>query len=366
MLNESEITRLKEWSNKFFKEDRDSVTFDVTSEIDNSLTYQENQAQLRKKISVILPIYTEKSVRALKKKEAEVISKEEHENLVNTEIQKFEKQAELELDKALERIKSTPTTQTIEDLYFAPKSYAKMVARGNSRGLILYGDCGIGKSFTIRRAFAEENRKFAYLSGHVTSLELYTFLLQNSKENIVLDDVNVLNSEINLNMFKSALNEDGIVQYHTSSPRLKVPSSFVFRGTISLLLNEKPKNNENLKAVESRILTYELNFSYADKLMIIQELAKQNYKGLKLDEKNKIVEWIRKNTSKATKNLSLRTLFMLYEFYRYDKDNWEKLAEKIIVNDKEIELIIQGKSWKEWVEETGRSKNTYYRLKEKL
>ncbi|CAK0745557.1 hypothetical protein CCP1ISM_2100001 [Azospirillaceae bacterium] len=178
--------------------------------------------------------------------------------------------------------------------------------------------------------------------------------------------MNVLNNEINLNMFKSALNDDGIVQYHTSSPRLKVPSSFVFKGTICLLLNDKPQNNENLKAVESRILTYELNLSYSDKMMIIQELAKSSYKDLSLNERNNIVKFLRENTSKATKNLSLRTLFMLYEFYRFDKDNWKKLAEKVIINDEEMKLIIDGMNWKEWILETGKHRATYFRYKKQL
>ena len=33
---------------------------------------------------------------------------------------------------------------------------------------------------------------------------------------------------------------------------------FIFNGSLIIILNEKPQNNENLKAVESRVLNYQL------------------------------------------------------------------------------------------------------------
>ncbi len=256
---------------------------------------------------------------------------------------------------------------TIEETYFVIKQFAKIVANRNAKGLIVYGECGTGKSHSVIRAFREAGKEFVYLSGHITPLKLYEFLFYNQNKNIILDDINILDNEINLNMLKSCLNDNSrVVHYYTSSTKLKVPSKFIFNGTITLLLNKKPSDNENLRAVESRVLVYELKLSYKDKIKIMFELAKQDYKDLTKEERLKIVEWIKDNTSRATKNLNLRVLFQIFEIYRFDKKNWEKLAKKIIVKDEELELIIQGLNWKEWCEITGKSRRTYFRYKENI
>lgn len=368
MLNELELNRLESWGKKFFdKCNKDYVTFDIKSEIDNAISYEENKTQLREKIKIILNEYNEENIKNLKRKEAEIITKDGYEELVFTEIAKAEEQAKLEFGKCLEKIEKDKTTNIIEDYYYIPKQYAKMVANGNAKGFILYGEAGLGKSYTIMRAFREENKDFAYLSGHITSLELYQFLFNHRKEHIILDDCNVLNNEINLNMLKSCLNDNSrLVCYNTSSPRLKAPSRFIFEGTITLLLNDKPRNNENLKAAESRVLNYELKLNYTDKLKILYELVKKEYKELNQEERTEIVNWIRQNTSEATENLNLRVLFMLYEMYRFDKKNWTKLAGKVLRQNEYLSLIVQGISCDNWIEQTGKCRASYFNYKKSL
>jgi hypothetical protein len=353
---------VKKWCNKFFIDnDKDFELFDFESEYDEKVSAEENKVQLRAKLKEFLPTIPKT------KKEAEIMPKEQYEELVIQEITKAEKQATLEFEKALRKIEKDKTTTIIEDMYFIPKQFAKMVANGNAKGFILYGEAGLGKSYTIMRAFRECKKEFVYLSGHITPLELYQYLFTHRKENIILDDVNVLDNEINLNMLKSCLNDNSrIVCYNTSSSKLRVPNRFIFEGTICLLLNDKPKNNENLKAVESRVLNHELRLNYQDKIKIIFELAKQNYKSLTEEDKNKIVNWIKENTSEATKNLNLRVLFLIYEMYLFDKNNWEKMAKKILITDEYLEMIIQGVGCDEWCEISGKGRATYFRYKKSI
>lgn len=279
--------------------------------------------------------------------------------------EEFERQAEIEFNKVLEKISNDKTTNTIEEIYFIPKQYVKMVANGYARGFLLFGECGCGKSYSVIRAFKEINKKFVMLSGHITNLELYHFLFEHRKENIVLDDVNVLDNEQNLNLLKACLSDNSrIVQYHTSSNRLKVPNKFIFEGSIILLLNKIPKKCENLNAMVSRILNFELKLDYKTKIKLIFELLKQEYKELSYQERLDIAKFIKENTNQATENLSLRLLFHFYEFYRFDKQNWVKLARKTIKNDERLLLIVQGLTEKEWCEVTGHHKATFYRLKQ--
>jgi len=282
-------------------------------------------------------------------------------------IQQAEEQAELQLRKTLKDIKTNSTTDILEKIYVKPKQYAKMVANGNSRGFLLWGKTGLGKTYAIFRAFEEIGKEFTYLSGHITPLELYQFLFKNKDQHIILDDVNILDNEINLNMLKSCLSDKpSIVNYNTSSPRLKVPDKFHFTGTITLLLNSKPNITEDLEAVEGRILTYELKLSYKDVLSVLMEIAKQDYKDIKAEERQEIIKWIAESTNEATDNLNLRTLFQIYEMFRFDKENWKELAKPQLKTDVYMDLIIQGiHSWN-WGEKTGKSQATYYRYKKKL
>lgn len=361
----NETKKLKNWCMKLLKDDFDK--FDFQSHTDNKLTLEENKTILREKIRNFINEHSEEKIAKMKKRDAEIISKEEYEQKLSLEFEKAEEKAEEEFNKTLEEIQNKETSDFIEDIFYIPKQFSKMVIKGNSRGFLLYGEAGLGKSFSVVRAFKEEGKKFVLLTGHITSLELYHFLYKHQKEIIILDDVNVLENEQNLNLLKSCLSENTrLVQYHTTSAKLKFPSKFVFNGAIIILLNDKPKNSESLKAVESRILTYELKFDYHTKIKLIFELAKQEYKDLSLNQRQTIANWIKNNTSQATKNLNLRLLFQIYEIFRFDILNWKKLSSKLIETDEEIYLIVQGLTANEWIEETGKSKATFFRYKNKL
>lgn len=286
---------------------------------------------------------------------------------IKIEIEQAEREAEKQLKKTLSSIKEEQTTELLEQIYFKIKKYVKMVANKNSRGFLLWGKTGLGKTYAVFRAFEEINKEFVYLTGHITPLELYHFLFKNRNKNIVLDDINILNDDINLNMLKSCLSDKpSIVSYNTTSPKLKVPMRFYFKGTIILLLNSKPRIDEDLRAVEGRILNYELKLSHKDLITTLYEIAKQDYEGINTDERKEIVNWISETTSEATENLSLRTLFLFYEMFKFDKENWKFLAQEQLKNNYYMDLILQGYNSWNWCEETGKSTATYYRYIQKI
>ena len=293
------------------------------------------------------------------------------------EIKEQENKAEQDFMKSLEGIEKDKTSDIIERIYYIPRQLAKMVARGFSNGLLLYGRCGIGKSYSIIRAFKEEKVDFAYCNGFSTPLQLYTYLYEHREEHIILDDVsNVLTNPICLDILKSALySQKGIriVQYQTTSTRLKVPSKFEFSGTITILVNEIG-NNEDLKAVADRILYHEIKLSYEETIKIIEELGKQKYRDLTKEERIRIVNWIKENTTLATENLNLRLLYRLYEVYRFDKKNWEKIAKELVIIDERVEevrkLIESNISIKnaceEFIDRGLGSRATFFRIKLRL
>lgn len=354
---------MKKWIAKFFIDnDRDIQEFDIEHEWDAKLNYSENKTILQEKLKLFFNKYAMKNIINLAKKD---IDKSEQTSFQIQEINKnIEQQAQLEFEKALEIIENDKTTNLLEEIYFMPKQLTKMVALGYSKGLILSGNCGNGKSYSVIRAFKEVNKPFALISGHITSMELYRFLFEHRTEHIILDDVNILNNKNNLNMLKSALNDNSrIVSYHSSSSKLNIPNSFYFSGTIIILINIKPKSDEDLKAVESRVYSHELNFDYKTLIKVMFELVKKDYKTLTYEERMEIMRWIKDNSSSATKNFNLRKLFQVYEMYLFDKENWKSMAKAILPSDEQIELILQGCSEKKWCEITGMSRRTFYNVK---
>jgi len=260
--------------------------------------------------------------------------------LARKECEKEELEAEAEFKKSLETIKKENIN--LDKYFFTLKHYAKMVAKHYVNGLLLLSPAGYGKTHTTIQAFKESGEDFVFCSGFSTPLQFYSYLFEHKDKNIICDDVsNLLKNDICIDMLKSALyspKDKRIVSYKTSSSKLEVPSSFIFSGTLTILVNSI-KSNSDLKAVADRVLFLELKFSYKEIIEMLFELSKLPYKELVEFERELIVVWIKENTTNVTKNLNLRLLYKVYEMYRYDKDNWKKLAKKIIQNDENLLIV---------------------------
>jgi len=357
-MNEKEIGNLKDYVKKRYdKANLDYMSFD--QDIDSTLTYSEQKEIVDEYLSVVL----QKVAPPTRQEAIEV--REAQEVLQKEEMEKLEVQAKIKFEEQLDKIANTPKSVLLDKLYFVPRAYIKMVIEKRVKGLMLYGSGGLGKTFCVKKELTDAKLKegddFLFICGHVSPMSFFKKLYQNKDKIICVDDLDILESGINLDMLKALLS-DGIVEY--SSPVLKdVPSQFSFSGSIIILLNEKPKNSEHLKAVESRILTYELEMDYETKMSVIYDISKLDYDGISMKERQKIAEWIKNSTSKATKNLSIRLLFMCFEFYKFDRANWEILAGAYIQNDEYVSLILRGCSDSEFCQRTGLSRRTYYNLK---
>lgn len=372
-MKEHEKQRLMEWGKRLItKNGGDYMAFDFDAEVDSSLNYYEAKNIIKEKIKSLYEIQEQKRRADFKGQQLML------EQAEKKAIRQEEEKAEIEFMKSLEEIENDRTSKIIEEVYYAPKSMAKMVVRGNSTGLLLWGKGGLGKTYSIIRAFKEEGVDFVYSCGFSTTLQFYNFLYNNRDKNIIFDDIsNILKSYSILDLLKSALYSPKgvrIVHYGTTSPKLSVPSKFEFTGTITILINQLRENNEDLKAVADRILSYELKMDYKDIIKVIFELARQEYKNLTKEERFKIANWIKDNTTPATENLNLRLLFKVYEIFRYDKENWEKLAGKTLINNEkmlEVKKLLEKynsvkEAEKEFIEIGLGCRKTFYNIKQKI
>lgn len=355
MITPKELASLEEYIKARFDEvDTDYKTYDSKAEIDSNLSFIENKEIIKVKLDNLLP----KTIPKLKRETT--MPKEQIEQIHIIETKRVEQQAKLEFEKVLEEIGRTPSSILQDNFYFVVREYIKMVVNKKVKGLLLYGESGLGKSFSVRKILSglKSDEDYAFISGHITPLQFYKKLYLNKDKILILDDVNLLESKINLNLLKASL-DTGLVEYSSSALK-DFPSQFLFTGEVIILMNDEPKNDEHLRALESRILTYKMEMDYQTKIKILYDIAKHS-KELTESERGGIVEWIKNNTNESTQNLSIRLLNICIEFYKWNKDKWKELAKSYIKNDETINLILTGITPQGFTEQTGYSRATFYR-----
>jgi hypothetical protein len=281
----------------------------------------------------------------------------------------------------IKSIKNIEIGKSDTSAYFATVyHFVKMVAEGHSNALIIKSKGGIGKSFVVLKTLKEMNVPFVFLNAYSTPLSFFEFLSSNADKLILLDDCeNVLKDKVSVSILKSALwsvTGTRVINYLSTTDKLKVPSSFIFTGKIIFCINGNLVKNADVQALKSRVLYHEINFTNDEIIKIMYEIAKDDYKDTTFEERKSIVDYLRENTDYST-DLNFRTLIKSYDIFRYSKINkidWKPLVAGLITKDKYItvvkSLISSNLSIPDQIVNfrtaTGKSQSSYYRLRSKL
>jgi hypothetical protein len=254
-----------------------------------------------------------------------------------------------------------------------------MTVQGHSVGTLLIGSGGLGKTSLVIKTVKALTKDFEYFNGYSTPLSLYTILFKHSDKLIILDDVEgIFSNLISTSILKAALWDiDGrrIVSYNTTSDKAKhLPDKFEFKGKIIVLCNTIPRVKDiSVKATLSRLLPYKLEFTYLQKIKIIEDILKTR-DNLSEEERAKIMEIIKKNTDLSTLNFNFRTMEHLIRMVKYDDKVAEKLFSAVTEKDENkrivFELMQTGKSvahqFAEFHELTGLSRKTLFNIRRRL
>lgn len=332
-----------------------------TRELDLSgLTYNENKQHLQE-ISYGLEKVKEmeKNAKALKEK-ADMEGREREEEHYS-EVQQ----------KAIEEIKKS-ISPTINQYFRVPVELIKILPKSQEiHALILESETGLGKSHiccqTLSEMGLEYEKDFIIINGHISPLELYHTIYKAIGKIIIIDDVGeIFENPTSVYILLSALfNPTGkrMVGWSSTSDKLEAPSQFEFRGKVIICCNRFP---ERLEALKSRCFYYQLRFSYNEKIRILYEIAK--LRSIPFE----VVDYIKERTNEAY-SIDFRLAIKLFELYRNNKD-WKELADEIFETDETL-LILRSilKSEKsvnekirEFAENTGLSRATFFRYKNKL
>jgi len=223
-----------------------------------------------------------------------------------------------------------PTLTALEERQQLLAHHVKLLARGMSVGLFVYGSHGgLGKSRTVLRTLAEEGVSPVLVNSHITPLALYSTLYFNRSGAVVFfDDVDaVYSSMAHLGLLRSALWGDPRVVTYGSSQLDDLPASFIFESRIIFCANVIPKRNDAFKAVLSRCDICELSATRDEVLDLMASIARAGYKPLSPRECLEVVEFIEQNGDDRA--LSLRLLepsFRKLIYARSEGLDWRPLV----------------------------------------
>jgi len=219
------------------------------------------------------------------------------------------------------------------------QNYLSLLAYDISNLLIVVSPAGYGKSTMILENLKHyPENSYLYINNYITPIEFYSLLMTAEKlvapKILVLDDIEYsLNNKEFMGLLKSATWENGnrrIVNYLSNFYKTKGLPAVNFTGKIILLLNEIPKKNNLFQAIIDRALYYEIQMNNIEIIEAMRnEIVKRPYANLSLKIRNKIVDFIERNTIE-TDRISFRTLIKGYQCYLFSPYKWQTLLLNLI------------------------------------
>jgi hypothetical protein len=299
------------------------------------------------------------------------------------------KEKEEEVDRYLKEAKIDNLNSSC---YMEMDNYVGMVKTGAAYGCVIEGPGGIGKTWRIIKLL--KDIEYAYTDSFTTPQALYCWLYANrNKEVIIVDDVySFLDSPKVLAFLKGGLwhvgdSKNRIIHYMTTKPMQDengnyVPNAFILSARMIIITNKLNRKNPHLNAILTRINSCKVEIDYEEMINILEQVSQKEYPGLNLDERLEILKFIQDNTSESNDDLNIRTLIKCFQQKVYSKrinkpDLWRQLAMMSILQKNPaliiVEELVNDPSYEnederiaEFKKKSGRSRATYYRLKENM
>jgi hypothetical protein len=207
--------------------------------------------------------------------------------------------------------------------------HVRLLARGMSVGLFVYGSGGLGKSRIVLRTLADERVSLIIVNSHITPLALYACLYHNRTGKVIfLDDVDsIFGSMAHLGLLRSALWGSPRILTYGSSQLVDLPGSFVFESRIVFCANVVPRKNEAFKAVLSRCDIFTLEAAPHEVTELMRRIALAGYETLTPDDCLEVVDFIEANADDRT--ISMRLLepsFRKVIYARSEGLDWRPLV----------------------------------------
>jgi hypothetical protein len=256
--------------------------------------------------------------------------------------------------------RKTPVTR-LEKQLEAVYQMAGMLAKGQSKSMIVTGAPGLGKTRTIRQALTDarlvEGKHFRIVKGAITPKALYRALYETNGQILVLDDADeVLSNRNAQNILKTALdsNDPRMISWETYRTSIDngvmslfigdrvhrvpdLPGTFQYRGRMIFVSNIPLKDFP--EALQSRSYLLEVDAPFQEKIehicQVIEDMtpipvAILGVTGWEVERKDKAARIAMKEFfvlhGKELKEVSVRTLEKAEALQKAYPNGWQKLA----------------------------------------
>lgn len=212
------------------------------------------------------------------------------------------------------------------------QSLTSMVISDITPSLVVTGDPGLGKTFTVMSIVKSLLDEGDYVSfkGYSTARGLFNTLYDNNGKLIIFDDCDsVLEDKVALNILKSALDsyETRKISWMAKMARNdEYPQHFDFTGRIIFISNKDKSTIDG--AILSRSLVVDLTMTPADKISRMKSILVDIAPEYDMQIKNDALSFL--DTKRDSVNLNMRTLIMVSKIRYSYPENWESLAGYMI------------------------------------
>ena len=208
-----------------------------------------------------------------------------------------------------------------------------MVVNNITPSLIVTGEGGLGKTFTVTKAIEDmglSNDNFVFFKGYSTARGLYNTLYDNNGKLIVFDDCDsVLEDKVAINILKSALDSYDKREISWMANMRKCdeyPQQFEFTGRIIFISNKSKDKIDG--AILSRSLVVDLSMTPAEKIERMRTIVPNILPGFSDEVKEDALYFLDEN--KESYDINMRTLIMVSKMRYSFPETWSELATFMI------------------------------------
>lgn len=237
-----------------------------------------------------------------------------------------------DIEQKSQLIINPPVSFSINERFKFMENLVKMIIKKTSVSLIITGEGGLGKTYTVMQQInnkqLQKNVDYVHIKGYSTARGLYMTLYENSDKIIVFDDCDeVLKDPTAKNILKGALDssDERVIHWISSKIDDSVPSYFTFEGRI-IFISNLPQERVD-QALLSRSMSVDLTMSRKDKIERMRAILYNIKPSISLEIKEECLNLIEEKQD-ICRDLNMRTLNKVIEI-RIDeenKDDWKNMA----------------------------------------
>lgn len=210
---------------------------------------------------------------------------------------------------------------------------AQMVINRVTPSLIVTGEGGLGKTYSIMKAVSDcelWESEYVVIKGYSTARGLYNTLFDNRDRIIIFDDCDsILEDRVALNILKGALDsyETRTISWQSRMTRGdEYPNQFNFSGGVIFISNKNMSSIDG--AILSRSLTVDLSMTCDEKIQRMSHILPQILPEYPIESKKLALNFL--DVNKSNLNLNLRSLVITTKLIAHNPDNWQDLANYML------------------------------------